>query len=390
MPAGVECRHACSVSIALPATDEKPFFFHLEPGTPAGLRWLLLLAVAMLVAAWIVPAVVRRGKPGTAAPTPRLGGYFVLLGAAFLMVEVLVLQRTIRSVGLPTLNLGLVLATFLVAAGCGSSASARIRDRRTLRVVLLFLGVALAMLMPLLGSLPAVLDRLPLGWRCAALVLVLFPFAFAMGMPFPSGIRMLPETARPWVPWFWGLNGVASIGGSALVVAVVLQRGFWITGLLPAALYLVAAIAAGCSSRACAEPQWNEERLQALRRLGLLLRHRAGARPRPRSVAGRPLARANMAPSTSSRSARRRRRRAVETSRRASALGEDAAQPLDVRRRTPRCWRASATRVAMSDANMPHMRPSRSPCHSSAHCSSFRPVVGTRLDRRRASRKTRR
>jgi hypothetical protein len=233
-----------------PASDEKPFFFHLEPGTPAGLRWLLALAVALLAVAWIVPAWILRGQLGTSAPPFRLGGYFVLLGAAFLMVEVLVMQRTIRSVGLPSLNLGLVLATFLVAAGCGSGASARIGDRLTLRRVLFALGVALAALMPLLGSLPAVLDRLPLGWRCIALVLVLFPFAFAMGMPFPSGIRMLPETARPWVPWFWGLNGVASVGGSALVVAVVLQRGFWITGLLPAALYIMAAIAAGALSAA--------------------------------------------------------------------------------------------------------------------------------------------
>jgi hypothetical protein len=113
-----------------------------------------------------------------------------------------------------------------------------------LQRVLLVLGVALVGLQPLLGVLHAPLDRLPLAARAVAVAGVLFPFGFAMGMPFPTAVRMLPEAARLYVPWFWTLNGVASILGSAVVVALVLEHGFRVAGLLPAALYAAAGLVA--------------------------------------------------------------------------------------------------------------------------------------------------
>jgi hypothetical protein len=235
-----------------PATDERPFFFHLEPGTPLGLRLLLGIGSALLVVAMAVlmraaprsqveraaarsrtesgsvlqvntPSALATGLGGAPVQRQELlvaGAYFSLLGLAFLMVEVLVLQRTILFVGFPTLNLGLVLAVFLVAAGCGSVASQRLTDAGALRVVLLVLGAALAGLMPLLGGLHAPLDKLPLAMRCTAIAGVLFPFAFLMGMPFPAAVRLLRQDLRPVVPWLWGLNGIASVVGSALIVAL--------------------------------------------------------------------------------------------------------------------------------------------------------------------------
>jgi hypothetical protein len=225
-----------------PASDERPFFFHLEPGTPAGLRLLLGIASALLVAAGATLGLAaRRSGAADARGALTAGAYFAALGLAFLMVEVLVLQRTIRLIGFPALNLGLVLATFLVAAGLGSLASDRLRTRGALGTVLLLLAAALGGLMPLLDAVHAPLERLPLALRSLALVAVLFPFAFAMGMPFPAGLRRLPLAWRALVPYFWGVNGVASIAGSALVVAVVLESGFRQAAMLPAALYLVAA-----------------------------------------------------------------------------------------------------------------------------------------------------
>jgi len=248
--------------ILTPATDERPFFFHLEPGTPAGLRLLLAIAWVALGATLGVLAlgIGHRASPtafeGSAArgssrrASLAAGAYFMLLGLAFMMVEILTLQRTILVIGFPTLNLALVLASFLVAAGCGSAASARLTRRRTLALGLLGLGLALAGLMPLLGALRGPLERLPLVLRSLALFGVLFPFGFAMGMPFPSGLRLLPTPLQPLLPWLWGVNGVASIAGSALVVAVVLEVGFARTGLLPAALYALASLPLASFARA--------------------------------------------------------------------------------------------------------------------------------------------
>jgi SAM-dependent methyltransferase len=250
VPAGVRASPAMAPSVPAarpaPATDAAPFFFHLEAGTPAGLRLLLTGAGIALALAFVGSWRAGRGVPHGAGT----GVYFALLGLAFLMVEVLVLQRTILFLGFPALNLAVVLATFLVAAGCGSAASERLRDRRALQFALGALALALVALQPLLGLLHAPLDRLPLAARSVAVAGVLFPFGFAMGLPFPAGVRLLPEPARALVPWFWALNGIGSIVGSALVVAVVLDNGFRIAGLLPAALYAAAGLAARALPRA--------------------------------------------------------------------------------------------------------------------------------------------
>jgi len=225
------------------ATDSRPFFFHLEPGTPAGLRLLLGIAAALMVGAWCALAA-----PGVRAGAPRgvalgAGAYFGLLGLAFLMVEVLAMQLTLRVIGFPALNLALIIATFLVAAGCGSAASTRVATRRGLQVALAALGVTLILFVPMLNAWLEAIERLPLVARCMAVALALFPFGFAMGIPFPAGLRLLAPAARGVIPWLWGMNGVASIAGSAAIVAVVLETGLSRAGLLPASLYLLAILA---------------------------------------------------------------------------------------------------------------------------------------------------
>jgi hypothetical protein len=100
--------------------------------------------------------------------------------------------------------------------------------------------------------LHARLDPLALPLRAAAVAAIVFPFAFAMGMPFPWAVRLLQRPAQDLVPWYWGLNGIASVAGSALVVAVVLEKGFRITGLVPAAVYALAAGAAFALERRAA------------------------------------------------------------------------------------------------------------------------------------------
>jgi len=224
-----------------PATDDRPFVFNLQDGMPPALVLLLASATVLLAGAWGALGYYTRARRADAALAPAV--YFVCLGLGFLMLEVLVLQKSILVVGHPTLNLSLVLCTFLLAAGSGSAVSARFSTQHALRLVLL-------LLIPILGLVVRGLDVLhdrAVGWslaaRCAGVVLVVSPCAFLMGMPFPLGIRLLPRALADFIPWFWGLNGVASILGSALVVACVLEAGFRVATLLPILVYLLAAAA---------------------------------------------------------------------------------------------------------------------------------------------------
>jgi predicted membrane-bound spermidine synthase len=208
---------------------------------------LLWIAAVLLLVAWVAAGQFVRRAVAPAGGLAR-AAYFVMLGLAFMMVEVLALQKAVRLVGFPTLNLAVVLATFLLAAGSGSALSQRITADRAptvLRALLVALALAVVGLAPLLDALFARFDALGVAARCLVVSAGLAPFAFAMGMPFPLALRVLPETEAARIPWFWGLNGVSSILGSAAVVAIVLTTGFQIAALLPVALYAIAALLAG-------------------------------------------------------------------------------------------------------------------------------------------------
>jgi hypothetical protein len=52
-----------------------------------------------------------------------------------------------------------------------------------------------------------------------------------MGMAFPVGMKFAASRARELTPWFWGLNGAASVVASVLSVCIALtwsiSTAFW-------------------------------------------------------------------------------------------------------------------------------------------------------------------
>jgi hypothetical protein len=60
---------------------------------------------------------------------------------------------------------------------------------------------------------------------------MLIPLGFAMGMPFPSGLRMLCESRSDdnLVEWAWAINAASSVLGSVLAMTVAIQFGLLVT-----------------------------------------------------------------------------------------------------------------------------------------------------------------
>ena len=89
---------------------------------------------------------------------------------------------------------------------------------------------------------------LPFAVKVIATVLMLAPAGFAMGLPFPTGLRMLERTHQPSVRWAWSLNAAASVLGSVGALVLALYLGIVQTLLIGGGLYLIAALVAAISS----------------------------------------------------------------------------------------------------------------------------------------------
>lgn len=237
-----------------PATDERPYFFHsfrwsalpellrlrARGGMPL-LEWGYVVLVAGLVQALVAAVVlillplvlIRRG------PSLGLIAYFGSIGLGFLFIEIAFMQRLTLFLGHPLYAIAVVLSSFLVFGGLGSGAAARIGERRA-RIVPIAVAVVAVVVLVLVRVLPL---GYPGAAKIAMSIALVAPLAFAMGMPFPLGLRRLAGTDARAIPWAWGINGTASVIASMLATLVAVHLGFSVLVLIAAALYGVAAIA---------------------------------------------------------------------------------------------------------------------------------------------------
>ena len=222
-----------------PVFDDSPFYFATD--RPIGIPYRMTQALVVLVAPVVVllAAFVAFGRPRHEAIAPYAASvvYFACLGAGFITVELALLQNLTLLLGHPIFTLSLLLFTLLAAGGLGSACSGRIPARLACLAVAA-LGVLYAFLLPVL--IPGWL-ALGLGARVAIAIAITAPLGFAMGIPFPRGLRRAGRGALPAPPFFWGLNGVMSVLGSVGTVVIALTLGFRAAMLIGASCYLVAA-----------------------------------------------------------------------------------------------------------------------------------------------------
>jgi hypothetical protein len=81
---------------------------------------------------------------------------------------------------------------------------------------------------------------LPIFVKAIATVLLIAPAGFVMGIPFPTGLRLLEKRHEPSVRWAWSLNAAASVLGSVGALVLALYLGLVETMLIGGGLYLCA------------------------------------------------------------------------------------------------------------------------------------------------------
>ena len=250
-----------------PATDDRPYYFHFfkwatlpevfalrKLGGAGLIEWGYLVLIATLLQAIVAGLVlillplslVSRKWP--ARTGSRMGAYFLLLGFAFLFIEMAFIQKFILFLSHPLYSVAVVLSGFLVFAGLGSAMSqhfARKGEARGRSPVVLAVAAIALLALAYLFLLPFVFERFMGNSDAVKIgmsVTLIAPLAFVMGMPFPLGLHRVAETAPDFIPWAWGINGYASVISAVLATLLAIEFGFTFVILLALLAYAVAAV----------------------------------------------------------------------------------------------------------------------------------------------------
>jgi hypothetical protein len=210
----------------------------------AVLGMLLLISVAAVVVFLLVPLALGAGVRAQHSSLV----YFIAVGLGYILVEVSFIQRFVLFLGHPTYALTVVVFLMLLSSGAGSFASRKwfASPRR----VWIALGAIVAALLVYAGILPWFLNALVGVAFFLKLIIsaaVLVPLGFAMGMPFPTGLRALCGPASTGaesnaVEWAWAMNAAASVLGSVLAIVIAMEFGLTTTLICGAAAYALATL----------------------------------------------------------------------------------------------------------------------------------------------------
>jgi hypothetical protein len=249
-----------------PVYDSSPFFFftlktkdvmkNILAGTGKGMDWRINLGITVLfmvfaisivavLAFLIVPLWLHDAGTDARGPASRLF-YFIAVGLGFILVEIALIQRFVLFLGHPTYALTVVVFLMLLSSGIGSSVSRKwLSKTSAVRVPLLAIATGIVAYVFILPAALSAWIGLPFVAKLCISGLFLIPLGFAMGMPFPTGLRALGELNDHRVEWAWALNAAASVLGSVSAMIIAIHFGLNATLFIGAAAYLAAMLLVG-------------------------------------------------------------------------------------------------------------------------------------------------
>jgi hypothetical protein len=242
-----------------PVTDDNPYFLSFEKPLPPVVEVLLYASIGIVAIFLLVPfAWIRRRREGEGAGggeeevgirtkkseigIPTVISYFAALGVGFILIELALLQKLILLMGNPTMTFALLLFTILISSGGGSLLSSRIAKNNMRNLVFVIGGIAgLGVLY--VFFLPSIIYSAlaeSIEIKAAISIGVLAPIGFLMGMPLPTGMRLLKVHRPDFIPWMWAINGAFSVLGAVLAIALGIMYGSSFAMILGVLVYLIA------------------------------------------------------------------------------------------------------------------------------------------------------
>ena len=242
-----------------PVTDDNPYFLSFEKPLPPVVEVLLYASIGIVAIFLLVPFAWirrRRGEREAGGGEEEVGisikkreigirtviPYFAALGVGFILIELALLQKLILLMGNPTMTFALLLFTILISSGGGSLVSSRIAKNNMRNLIFVIGGIAgLGVLY--VFSLPSIIYSAlaePIEIKAAISIGVLAPIGFLMGMPLPTGMRLLKVHRPDFIPWMWAINGAFSVLGAVLAIVLGIMYGSSFAMILGVLVYLIA------------------------------------------------------------------------------------------------------------------------------------------------------
>ena len=238
------------------ATDDSPFFgnylrfSHLkETLNVLEGRWLPILtgggmdvlviaqALAISFTLLLLPMILKNRIEGKSASGWLI--YFFLLGAGYMLAELVFIQKGILAFGNPVTAAAIVIPTFIGSSALGGLASARFRfGFWPPATVAIFLLVSAFMISGYLDPTSGYSSKT----QYIFFLLTIAAAGFFMGMPYPLGLKSAGDAEGNMVAYGMAANGFASVIGAASAPFFALLFGFSRVFLLAAVLYVTASL----------------------------------------------------------------------------------------------------------------------------------------------------
>ncbi|MCM8758483.1 MAG: class I SAM-dependent methyltransferase [Candidatus Omnitrophica bacterium] len=226
-----------------PVSDDNPFFLDLSFGVPGQFKKLLFLVIliTLILAGWLGFRDLKNKPEKKDFLVLVFVMYFAIIGTAYMIIEVALIQKFILFLGHPTFAVSVVLFSLLAASSVGSLVSQRWKEKLLTKSALaaLFTFVLIMVYTIYLHRIFEVFLYHNRITRTLLSVFLILPAGFFMGIPFPNGIRIVKQFRQDVIPWLWAINGLMSVCGSVIAVIVAKIDGFTSSLLTGGLLYLL-------------------------------------------------------------------------------------------------------------------------------------------------------
>lgn len=249
-----------------PVRDDNPFFHYYlklknikEIYKIMGEKWqyfieegyilpVVFIQVLLLSFILIILPVIKYGKAKVEVKAKEKNNlslsllpYFAFLGIGFMFVEVSLIQKMILPLENPPYAVATVLTSILISSGIGSLLSYKISGlRRPLTIMVIsLLIIAYSILLP---NISDIISPYTITVKIFLVFFIFMPLGLLMGIPFPTGLRILSEKNESLIPWAWAINGCLSVLAPILTVMLAMVIGFKIVLWIGALTYVLAFI----------------------------------------------------------------------------------------------------------------------------------------------------